>query len=453
MGAAPFATGPIVGIGLAGGRGERARTLTVKAPGYLRSKAAMSFLGKRLVRWILEILTGEGIDHYYIVAHGKENRYQIKMLVEHGEPLGVRVRYSRVKFDALNTGSADATLRNASYWDITGTALVFPTDSIIDFDLKAMAEAHARSGAIVTIGAMVRPPMAVAGKYGVMLTDPDWRIREFVEKPTIAEIYEAFPAPSEADFHRLPLLTNAGFYLVDMGRLQELTEHPDIRSMAEERLDFGLDLLPWLVGKGELVYAHPVERIGDLGNVQDYIESMVDALQGRFRPVTRLLGEPFDSERGIWIDLESLHMRDAHENTSLEEKIDSGSVTLGRGVRIGKYSEIRAGAHLEEANIDDGCEIHEGARVVRSTIRDGAGVGRSARVTDSYVGAMAEIRSQPDRPTSVEHFVAVGDEVILQPGVELSDNVSLYPRVRVPSGAQIPPGTEIRSAEDVMKYL
>ena len=37
-----FATGPIVGIGLAGGRGERARTLTVKAPGYLRSKAAMT---------------------------------------------------------------------------------------------------------------------------------------------------------------------------------------------------------------------------------------------------------------------------------------------------------------------------------------------------------------------------------------------------------------------------
>ena len=453
MGSPSFATGPIVGIGLAGGRGERARTLTVKAPGYLRSKAAMAFLGKRLVRWILEILTGEGIDHYYIVAHGKENRYQIKMLVEHGDPLGARLRYSRVKFDALNTGSADATLRNAAYWDITGTALVFPTDSVIDFDLAGMAEAHARSGAVVTIGAMVRPPMSVAGKYGVMLTDPDWRIREFVEKPTMQEIYEAFPAPSEADFHRLPLLTNAGFYLVDMGRLQELAEHPDVRAMAEERLDFGMDLLPWLVGKGELVYAHPVERIGDLGNVPDYIESMVDALEGRFRSVTRLLGEPFDTERGIWIDLESLHMRDGYTNTTLEEKIASGSVTLGRGVRIGKYTEIREDVYLEDCNIDDGCEILQGARVIRSNIRDGARVGRYAQVTDSYVGSMAEIRSQPDRTTTLDHFVAVGDEVVLQPGVELTDNVSLYPRVRVPSGAQIPPGSEIRSAEDVMKFL
>ncbi|MGH2784747.1 MAG: sugar phosphate nucleotidyltransferase, partial [Actinomycetota bacterium] len=291
------------------------------------------------------------------------------------------------------------------------------------------------------------------GKYGVMLTDPDWRIREFVEKPTMSEIYEAFPAPSEADFHRLPLLTNAGFYLVDMGRLRELAEHADVQAMAEERLDFGMDLLPWLVGKGELVHAHPVERIGDLGNVPDYIESMVDALQGRFPSVTRLLGEPYDAEKGIWIDPDSLSMRDGYLNTTLEEKIASGSVTFGGGVRIGKYTEIREGAHLEDCNIDDGCEILQGARVLRSTIRDGARVGRFSTVTDSYVGSMAEIRSLPERRTTVDHFCAVGDEVVLQPGVELSDNVSLYPRVRVPSGAQIPPGSEIRSAEDVMKYL
>jgi NDP-sugar pyrophosphorylase family protein len=146
-------------------------------------------------------------------------------------------------------------------------------------------------------------------------------------------------------------------------------------------------------------------------------------------------------------------MRDAHDHTTLAEKIVAGTVSVGPGVRIGKYSEIRTGAHLEDCNVDDGCEIHEGARVVRSNIRDGATVGRAAEVTDSYVGSMAEVRSQPDRRTVVDHFVALGDEVVLQPGVMLSDNVSLYPRVRIPSGAQIPPGVEIRSAEDVMKYL
>jgi NDP-sugar pyrophosphorylase family protein len=199
--------------------------------------------------------------------------------------------------------------------------------------------------------------------------------------------------------------------------------------------------------------AHPVSRIGDLGNVPDYIESMVDALRGRFPSVTRLLGEPFDGERGVWIEPESLDMKDAHDHTTLRQKIDAGSVAIGSGVRIGKYSEIRTGAILDDCNIDDGCEVHEGARVVRSAVRDGATIGREARVIDSFVGSMAEVRSSPDKPTVVEEFVALGDEVILARGVTLADNVSLYPRVRIPSGVQIPAGAEIRSAEDVMKYL
>ncbi|MEA2588845.1 MAG: mannose-phosphate guanylyltransferase / phosphomannomutase, partial [Actinomycetota bacterium] len=43
-----------VGVVLVGGKGERARPITVKAEGYLRSKAAMSICGKRLIVWLLE---------------------------------------------------------------------------------------------------------------------------------------------------------------------------------------------------------------------------------------------------------------------------------------------------------------------------------------------------------------------------------------------------------------
>src|SRR5919202_574638 len=94
----------VVGIGLAGGRGVRARPLTLKAPGYLRSKAAMSFLGQRLIRWVIRILTAEGLKQYYVIAHGKENRYQIKVLVGYGEEFGVDIQYSPVKFDTLSKG-------------------------------------------------------------------------------------------------------------------------------------------------------------------------------------------------------------------------------------------------------------------------------------------------------------------------------------------------------------
>src|SRR5437867_3454734 len=205
----------VVGIGLAGGQGLRARPLTLKAPGYLRSKAAMSFLGRRMIRWVIQILSTEGIKQYYLIAHGKENRYQIKVMIGYGESFGVDVMYSPVKYDALSTGSGDSTLRMLDHWDITAPALVFPTDSLIDFDLAPMYRSHVGRGSIATIAAMTRAPDEVAEKYGVMLTDDDGRVNEFVEKPTLAELREHFHVESDEEFHRLPLLTNAGFYLID----------------------------------------------------------------------------------------------------------------------------------------------------------------------------------------------------------------------------------------------
>ena len=108
----------IVGVILVGGRGERARPITVKAAGYLRSKAAMSFCGKRLIVWLLLGMRRQGVREFFVIAQGKENRYQTKTLAGYGDDLEVNIRYSRVRHDRLNTGSGDATLRSLEYWDI-----------------------------------------------------------------------------------------------------------------------------------------------------------------------------------------------------------------------------------------------------------------------------------------------------------------------------------------------
>jgi NDP-sugar pyrophosphorylase family protein len=443
----------IVGVGLAGGQGVRARPLTLKAPGYLRSKAAMAFLGRRLIRWVMEILSAEGIKEYYLIAHGKENRYQIKMLVGYGETLGVDVQYSPVKFDAPSTGSADSTLRLLDHWDVDRPALVFPTDTIIDVDLEPMARAHRESGAAVTIAAMTRAPAEVAEKYGVMLTDPVARVLEFVEKPTLVELREHFRLRDAAEFDRLPLLTNAGFYLLDTRVLREVARRPEVEAMRAERLDFGKDLLPWLVTEGYPVHAHPVRRIGDLGNVEDYVETMVDVLHGRFDSVARLMGPAYDPEENVWIAPESLHLRDDRTGKSLQEKMAEGLVTIGPAVRIGRYTEIGPGVVITESNVDDDVEVREGASVARSQIRDGAIVGPGATVRNSVVGSMSEVQSEPGRATVIEDFVALGDEVVVFPGVRLSGGVSVYPRLKVPSGVHVPPGAEVATPQDVIDLL
>jgi NDP-sugar pyrophosphorylase family protein len=443
----------LIGIGLAGGQGVRARPLTLKAPGYLRSKAAMSFLGRRLIRWVIQILSSEGIKEYYIIAHGKENRYQIKVMIGYGEGFGVDVKYSPVKYDALSKGSADSTLRMMDYWDITQPALVFPTDSIIDFDLEPMLRAHRETGAIATIAAMTRAPDEVAEKYGVMLAGEDGRITEFVEKPTLAEIREHFHVATEDEFHELPLMTNAGFYLVDSRKLREIASHPEIVKLRERRLDFGKDLLPWLVGHDLPVHVHPVRRIGDLGNVQDYLDTMVEVLRGDFESVDRLLGPPFDPEANVWIAPESLSLHDDDSGTTLAEKIASGSVKIGPAVRIGRFCEIGPGVVISESNLDDDVEVRAGARIERSQIRDGAIIGEGARLSEVVVGSMSEIRSDPGAVTVIEGGVALGDEVTVHAGVHLADDVSVYPRLKIPAGIAVPPHTEVTGPADVLRYL
>jgi NDP-sugar pyrophosphorylase family protein len=223
--------------------------------------------------------------------------------------------------------------------------------------------------------------------------------------------------------------------------------------LRQKRLDFGMDFLPWLVGHGLPVYAHPASRTGDLGTVVDYIDTMVATLRGEFKSLAPLFGEPFDAEKRIWIPPETLQFRDEVSGKTLEEKLDEGLVMIGHNVRLGRYVEIEPEVSIVDSNVDDGVEIDQGAKIRRTAVRDGAIVGPHAAVSDSYLGSMVEVRSSSVRRTILEGYVGVGDEAVIQEGVHLLGRISVYPRVKVPLGAEIPEGAEIRDANDVLKYM
>lgn len=446
----------IVGVILVGGRGERARPITVKAQGYLRSKAAMSFCGRRLVFWLIETLKAQGVRQFFVIAQGKENRYQTKTLVGYGDDLDVTIRFSRVRHDHLNTGSADAALRSLDYWGIENPALLVPADSLFDFSLPAMLDNHRSSGALFTVAAMARAPVEVAGKYGVMVTDEAGRVNRFVEKPSLAELRRGFgagrpgaaPAPPADTFS-----TSAGMYLMDSQAMRKYAEEPELRRMRERRLDFGMDLLPWAVERGLAVYTHQVDHTGDLGTVVDYLDTMVELLRGAFGTVGDLLGEPWDRERRIWVPPETLQFRDEASGMSLEEKLEQGLVVLGDNVRLGRYVEVGPETRIADSNIDDGVDIGPEVTIERAAIRDGAMVGAGARLSSVYLGSMAEIRSTLEQPTVLEDYVAIGDETVVSAGARLAGRISVFPRLKIPAGAAIPAGTELRDAVSVLACL
>lgn len=441
----------VVGVILVGGRGERARPITVKARGYLRSKAAVSFCGKRLIVWLLKGMRRQGVREFFVIAQGKENRYQTKTLVGHGDDFEVNIRYSRVRHDRLNTGSGDAMLRSLEYWDIESPALICPADSLYDFSLRRLLASHHRRGALLTVAGMARSPSEVAGKYGVMVAGRDGRVTSFLEKPSVNELRHQFPGL--AGDGAKPLMTNAGMYLMDSGAMRKYAHEPELRRLRERRLDFGMDLLPWAVDRGLPVYADPVDRTGDLGTVVDYIETMVDLLAGAFTTFSELMDPPYDRERRVWIPPETLRFRDEVSGKSLEEKLEQGLVTLGGNVRLGRYVEIGPEVCIKDSNIDDGVDVGPGVTIDRCAIRDGAIIGPGARLSSSYVGSMTEIGSTRQQPTVLEEYVAIGDEATVLPGAHLRDRISIHPRLKIPASAVIPPGGEIRDAEDVLRWL
>jgi NDP-sugar pyrophosphorylase family protein len=201
------------------------------------------------------------------------------------------------------------------------------------------------------------------------------------------------------------------------------------------------------------VHTYPVRRIGDLGNVEDYLETMVEVLRGEFTSVDRLLGPAFDADANVWIAPESLSLRDSTSGKTLAEKIADGSVHIGPGVRIGRFCEIHPGVRITDSNLDDDIEVHRDATIERSQIRDGAIIGAHAHISEAVIGSMSEIRSEPFHPTVVERMVALGDEVTVYSGVHLEGDIAVYPRLKLPSGIRIPEGTEVTGPADVLRYL
>lgn len=439
-----------VGIILAGGRGERAKPITLESADYIRSKALIPFAGRRLIEWVLDACREQGIRRFYVVAQGLENRNQIKLLLGHGERYGVDIQYSRARFDRYNVGSGAATLHNLEQWDLHEQALLLPVDSIFEFSLAEMEATHRRNGALVTVAAVPRTAEEVAGKYGVMQTDPYGLVNGFVEKPPLARIHHLFPDTAADGRAELP--TNAGMYLVDCRRLRQIARDPDLMRMAQQRLDWGADFLPWQVDHGLPVAVHPIARLGDLGNVEDYLHTLKDVLGGGYPQMDRMMTAPHRRDPRCWIDETSLRTRDERVGTTLAEKIEAGSVVIGPGVRIGRHVEIGPGVQLEYADIGDGVEVREGARLRRTACGDSSVIGPYAEISDSYVGPMAQVQSERRRPVRLEAFTALGDGVQLWPGTELS-RISVYPRLDLPQVTNLPPGTSITSHEDLVQWV
>jgi NDP-sugar pyrophosphorylase family protein len=363
-------------------------------------------------------LAEQGVRNFIFGEMGYTN--YSNLFDQYGEGIGFSAKYRiepRVHIkhqpNLDDVGSADSYRINMEYYDIRKPVIVVQGDNLFSFNLSDFMRQHEEKKALMSI-ALIR--VKNVGEYGVADVDDDMRIKRFVEKPRLDQ------APSN--------LANAGIYLLSP-ELRSIVNGEEVMRIRNERgrLDFGYDLIPYLVDKGFPVYGYEIPIWFDVGSPEKYLEAMLNVLRGALD--IRITEERIVPGRNIWVQgysEESVKRREEIVRKYKENRLSlEGAVLMGRHTRIGDYSKIM------DSSIDNFCIIGEHVVIERSAIMDAAKIGDYACISDSIIGRKVVIESSKENPTSIGSFSTIGNSVRIREGCRLINT-------RVNPGLILPPG-------------
>ena len=265
---------------LAGGRGSRLHHLTD-----WRAKPAVPFAGTlKIVDFPLSNCVNSGIRRIAVLT-----QYKAQSLIRHiergwsflspslGEYIDVAPAQQRLG-QGWYSGTADAVFQNLHLLRDAGarTVLILAGDHVYKMNYAVMLADHERHGVDATV-ACIAVPRSQAAHVGVLATDPQSCVVDFVEKPDPAQAHPLDGAPDQ-------VLASMGVYVfnVDFLCAQLARDAADTQSSH----DFGKDLLPWMVAHHR-VLAHRffdscVNMVGkrpywrDVGTIDAYWEANMD---------------------------------------------------------------------------------------------------------------------------------------------------------------------------------
>jgi len=397
-----------------GGQAKRLRPLTHDV-----SKPCIRFLNRALIEFSMVTLAEQGVRNFIFGELGCTN--YTNLFDQYGEGVGLSAKYMiqpRVHIkhqpNLDDLGSADSYRLNMEYYDVRDPVLVVQGDNLFDIiDLNDFIGKHEERRALMTI-ALVK--VSNVEEYGIAELDDDMRIRRFIEKPPTGK------APSN--------FANAGIYLLSP-EVRQIVESEEVRMIMEDRrrLDFGFDLIPYLVDKGFPVYGYELKVWYDVGSPERYLKAMHDVLYGKLK--IRVAEERIIPDRNVWVQgysEESVKRRAEIVRKYKEKKLSiDGAALIGRHTRIGDYSRV------SDSNVDNFCILGEHVDVERSAIMDAAKIGDYAHVSDSILGRKVIVGSTRDNPTCIESISVIGNAVRIGTGCRLVGT-------RVNPGLTIPPG-------------
>ncbi|MSO46030.1 MAG: NDP-sugar synthase [Acidobacteria bacterium] len=285
---------------------------------FVRAKAALPVAGEPLARRILRRLAAGGVTDAVLNLHHLP--HTLTAVVGDGSDLGVRVRYS---WEMPVLGSAGGPRRALSLLG-SSTFLIVNGDTLTDVDVAAVALAHQRSGALVTMAVV---PNTEPDKYGGVLVDADGAVTGFTRRSLV---------PSH---HRtaVPSYHFIGVQVAEAEAFASLEDRRPAESVAA--------LYPALIAaKAGSVRAHVCDaEFLDIGTPADYLR-------------TSLL----------------LARRESHSFRLKPEATDSGSVASGSSRK--NPARIHPTARVDASILWDDVEVGAGAMLHECVVTDGVHV-------------------------------------------------------------------------------
>jgi glucose-1-phosphate adenylyltransferase len=276
--------------------------------------------------------------------------------------------------------------------------LVLAGDHVYKMDYRPFVARHRETSAEVTC-AVRTVPIEEAHRFGILSVDGDGRVVAFVEKPKAP--------PSN--------LVSMGVYVFSWPVLREV--------LTVERVDFGRDVLPWMVAEGRRVFAYEFGGYWqDVGTVESYWRTSLDLLSDD--PGIEL------NDLGWLIYTKSEDRPPARigpEAVVSRSMVSHGCVIDGRVEHsvLSPGVHVAAGASVRDSIVLFDAEIGPGAALDRAIVDKEAWIGSDARI-----GVGDDLRPNRDEPERLASgLTLVGKRARVPSGVEIGRNCRVDPGV------------------------
>ena len=362
---------------MAGGQGTRLRPLTSNQP-----KPMLPIVGKPMMQHILALARRHGITE--VVATVQFLASVIRNYFGDGSDLGISLSYVTEQEPMGTAGS----VKNAEAL-LDDRFLVLSGDSLTDVDLTELIQFHEKNGAAVTV-TLKRAENPL--DFGIVITDEDGRVERFLEKPGWGEVFSD--------------TINTGIYVVE----REVLDHIP----AGQEFDFSQDLFPLLLDKGLPVFGYVTDRHWtDVGNLEAYLRAHWEVLERQVEVEI----EGFEVSDGVWLGTGAELSPDAH--------------VVGPAY-IGENSRVEAGAQiLDHTVLGRSVMVNSGAILQRSIVHDGAYLGGNSSLRGCVLGKNSDVKAG----ARLEEGVVVADECYVGEGALINPHVKVYPFKVVDPGA------------------